>query len=439
MFFRLFLLSAVAVGVQSGSLRRTSSRDTERLSSLVANSQFKGVVDELATGTPAQAIHLKVSKLLITLNKRGSSVRLTCQQDLVAITKASKVEEALQALDAATGRASEASLCMKKNNATIHEKQQEMAKLMSKMVLPEMYYSLSRKQANITAKLTELSAKHEVREEKFRVEQTEHTEAHEAVDSVIEILNGFYSTKGMAPPTAITGTVTDLQVKVPPSLLELVHRGKSLQSAAEATRLLNDPESLKELVQTNHVGEIESDQPKKKKVAGTLWKAMWMLKNTMLNDTAIMHERHQLRTDHSKTKMDKFSDELTDVIAQTKVLREEDKAIQQRIGVAMAEAKAAEVRIHVCKEKLSEANAEERDAEQTANRKKMRIDKTTHLCKTQLQHIEDEIALGKYVQGVIDHTVVKLEDDDGPDAAAAASSATGAATRVATGAATGLA
>lgn len=109
---------------------------------------------------------------------------------------------------------------------------------------------------------------------------------------------------------------------------------------------------------------------------------MWMLKNTMLNDTAIMHERHQLRNDHSKTKMDKFSDELTDVIAQTKVLREEDKAIQQRIGVAMAEAKAAEVRIHVCKEKLSEANAEERDAEQTANRKKMRIDKTTHLCKT---------------------------------------------------------
>jgi chromosome segregation ATPase len=184
---------------------------------------------------------------------------------------------------------------------------------------------------------------------------------------------------------------------------------------------------MKELVQTNHGGEIATDHPKKKKVAGTLWKAMWMLKNTMLNDTVIMHERHQLRNDHAKTKMDKLSDELTDVIAQTKVLREEDKSIQERINAAMAEAKAAEVRIIACKEKLSEANVEERDAEQTANRKKARIEKTSHLCKTQLQHVEDEIALGKYVLNVIEHTVTKLLDGGETGAAAATGAATGSA------------
>jgi len=416
-----------------------------RLSTLVADSSFRGVVDELASGTPAHEIHLKIIKLQKTLNERHDSVTRTCEEDKKAVTKASKINEAMAVLDEASSKTVQASICMKKNNATIAIKQQEMATLMSKMVLPEMYNSLKDKQANVTAKLTKLADKHEVRESKFRNEQQKHTDAHESVDSILDIIQSFYTTKGMAAPTQIKGTVADLEVKhEKPALLpgvatptktsvaSLLQLSKTEQTT-QVTRILNAEEpdvssstAMKQLVENNQEDEKKRDLPKKKKVAGTLWKAMWMLKNTMLNDTAIMHERHQLRNDHSKTKMDRFSDELADLIAQTKVLKQQDEAIQNRVSESMAEAKAAEIRIIKCKEQLSLASVAQSDAETIANRKKARIDKMTHLCKIQLMHISDEISLGAYVQKVIEHTVQKLHGDDDDDAEASGVAATGA-------------
>jgi hypothetical protein len=425
---RLLLATLTAATVHAGSLRKATVDQRLILSSRVANSAFKGVVDELASGTPAHEIHLKVTHLISTLQQRHASVAQTCDQDMQAVRKSSHVDEALSALDEASKKTVQASICMKKNNATIAAKQQEMATLMSKMVLPEMYSSLDAKQSNVTAKLTQLADKHDIRESKFRAEQQKHTDSHETVDSILDILQSFYTTKGMVPPTNVKGAVADLQVKVvPASLLQLVSHGEKAESIVQVSRLLSDNSpvlkstaTMKEMVETNHMGEKKTDSPKKKKVAGTLWKAMWMLKNTMLNDTAIMHERHQLRNDHSKTKMDKLSDELADVVAQIKVLREQDTAIQKRVNESMTEAKQAETRIIECKETLTEASIEQADAEQIANRKKARIDKMSHLCQTQLMHINDELSLGAYVQQVIEHTVQRLHGSS-------SSSATGSA------------
>ena len=351
-----------------------------------------------------------MTHLIEALTKRQAEVIFTCASDKEAVTKSSHVHEALASLDAATQKTVDASICMKINNETIHTKQNEMSRLMSQMTLPEVYASLAVQQTNITVKLKALADKHEVREQKFRDEQHTHTEAHEAVDSVLDILQGFYSTKGMAPPSLVQGSVAELEVKVPPSLLELVNQGKKNQSVAAVARLLNDGDRIKQMIQTNHPGEISTDKPKKKKVAGTLFKAMWMLKNTMLNDTAIMHARHQLRNDHSQSKIGQLSDELDDVETRSKVLKEQDSSIQKRVDASMTEAKEAEVNIHKCKEQLAEASLVQAGAAEVANLKKARIDKMAHLCTTQLASIEDELHLGKYVISVIEHTVEKLHD-----------------------------
>ena len=65
----------------------TSLRSNSRLSTLVADSSFRGVVDELASGTPAHEIHLKIIKLQKTLNERHDSVTRTCEEDKKAVTK----------------------------------------------------------------------------------------------------------------------------------------------------------------------------------------------------------------------------------------------------------------------------------------------------------------------------------------------------------------
>jgi hypothetical protein len=408
--------------VQSASLRKQATvRST--LSDLGISSP-SSVVKELAAGTPASLIHLKITKLIDALKKRHTSVSSSCETDMIAVRKSSHVQEALDALDAADQKTLFARQCLRKNNETIIAKQSDMSRLMKQMVLPDVYTSLAGKQTNITIKLKALADKHEAREKKFRDEQQAHTDSHEAVDSVLDILQSFYSTKGMAPPTTTKGSVGELEIIVPQSLLELVSQGKKEQSAAAVKRILNDGNNhMRNMVQTNHPGEVNSDKPKKKKVAGTLWKAMWMLKNTMLNDTAIMHERHQLRNDHSKSKIDRLSNELEDIIAQTKVLREQDISIQKRVDESMSEAKEAEINILKCKEQLSEANVAQISAEDVANRKKARIAKMEHLCKTQLASIEDELQLGKYVISVIENTVSNLHSNAG--SAATGSAATG--------------
>ena len=403
------------LAVESASLRSTQSIATASFASLtdrVHNTQFEEYIKE---GTPAEVIHLKVKKLLDTLNKRYDSVSLTCTADLIAVRKSAHVEEAMQALDAAEQKAIFASDCMKKNNKTVHEMNVGVTKLLSEMVLPSVYASLAGKEANITQKLKALADKHEVREAKFRTEQQTHTDSHDAVDSVLNILQSFYSTKGQAPPSVLKGAVVDVELKVPASLLELVHQGKKVQSVAAVSRMLGDSKTktydynkMKNMVDTKNPSEILSDQPKKRKVAGTLWKAMWMLKNSMLNDTAIMHQRHQLRNDHSKSKIDGFTNELEDVEAQIKVSREQDVALQKRVNESLAEAKQAEIKILQCKQALRLASVAQTNAATVANRKRARIGKMEHLCEAQKTSIQDEIHLGEYVIKVVKSTSAQL-------------------------------
>lgn len=169
-----------------------------------------------------------------------------------------------------------------------------------------------------------------------------------------------------------------------------------------------DYNKMKNMVDTKNPSEILSDQPKKRKVAGTLWKAMWMLKNSMLNDTAIMHQRHQLRNDHSKSKIDGFTNELEDVEAQIKVSREQDVALQKRVNESLAEAKQAEIKILQCKQALRLASVAQTNAATVANRKRARIGKMEHLCEAQKTSIQDEIHLGEYVIKVVKSTSAQL-------------------------------
>ena len=415
MLFPFLLCSLLLASAESASLRSTHSIATASFASLadrVHNTQFEKYIKE---GTPAEVIHLKVQTLLDTLNKRYDSVSLTCAADLIAVRKSAHVEEALQALDAAEQKAMFASDCMKKNNQTVHDTNVRVTKLLSEMVLPSVYASLAGKEANITQKLKALADKHEVREAKFRTEQQTHTDSHDAVDSVLNILQSFYSTKGQAPPSVVKGAVVDVELKVPASLLELVHQGQKVQSVAAVSRMLGDSKTktydydkMKNMVDTKNPSEILSDQPKKRKVAGTLWKAMWMLKNSMLNDTAIMHQRHQLRNDHSKSKIDGFTDELEDVEAQIKVSREQDVALQKRVNESLAEAKQAEIKILQCKEQLGVASVAQTNAAAVANRKRARIGKMEHLCEAQKTSIQDEIHLGEYVIKVVKSTSAQL-------------------------------
>ena len=483
----LAVSSAAAAGLRAGEGRRARAGALLEARAALASTVFAPVVDDLAAGSPAESIVIKTDHLLDTLKDRYASVTLTCAADKTAMLKSSKVGLAKQEAVAAQERVEKERACMVGGNTTVHRQEHEIRDLMSRLVEPRVYDKLRYEQGNLTMKLNNLTAKHEVREQKYRDETEEHNRAHGVLNDVLEIVQTFYTEKGQAPPHPVESSMADAEmasaeqveaeaVREPAaakeeteaknaetatatSLLEAsIRAGNRQRSLATVAKMLHaasataaqqqqkkeepattvdaetlvEKQQIKDMMKDTHQGEdAKTDSPKKQKVAGTLWKALWMMKNTMMNDTAVMHERHQLHQDHTSGKMDALSAELADVEDRAKAFREGDLDIKAQVDKAMAIADKAQQDISTCKERFVRYHAEFEQAEALFASKQGKLDKMDRLCKTQLAHIEDEIHLGRYVIDVIQATVNKLNtqvagDGDGTLATGpAAATATG--------------
>lgn len=413
--------------VDAAALRHriaVNHRIVESLGSRLDNTLFAPTKTMLEEGSPAHRILSYVESLHSQLEDRLKRSQETCRLDQEVLSKRAGI--ATGAAEKAESEVEKNRQCMRVNLKSKSEAAEEIGRLLKTLTPHSVYDDLQKRSDSVSRVMHKYTDVKASRDEKFIDEQKSRDKSVDLVKQVLEILHGYYQEKNMPPP--------EIPVERSPGLIEVGAAKVAAATGAQAAaaRIVASIRSgRKGLALRLLKSAVEAPAPQQNTVAGTIFRQVWNLQHSIANESSAALERHELRANEHREQISSLQADIDTIEGQIREHQAYDQDVRAKITSLQGTVANLTSTLVKCKEQYNIHHGIQSAKMSRASGLEQQAEKNLELCKKEHKHINDEMAIGKFVMEKIHSTVSRLAaqiaHEGATGATGSAAGATGAA------------